>query len=73
MPGVLRLRDGENQVLAGLLNDEERSSANRIPGLGDVPVVGRLGSQVDDRGRKTEVVLRSRRASYATCGARMRR
>jgi general secretion pathway protein D len=33
----LRLRDGETQVLAGLISDEERSSAYRLPGLGEVP------------------------------------
>lgn len=54
---VLRLRDGENQVLAGLINDEDRRSANKVPGLGDVPMVGRLfGGQTDD-GVKTEIVL----------------
>jgi len=54
---VLRLKDGENQVLAGLINDEDRRSANKVPGLGEVPVLGRLfGSQADD-GAKTEIVL----------------
>ncbi len=54
---VLRLRDGENQVLAGLINDEDRRSANKVPGLGEVPVVGRLfGSHSDDT-TKTEIVL----------------
>ncbi|ROZ79892.1 tetratricopeptide repeat protein [Ramlibacter sp. WS9] len=54
---VLRLKDGENQVLAGLINDEDRRSANKVPGLGEVPVVGRLfGSQSDDAS-KTEIVL----------------
>lgn len=54
---VLRLKDGETQVLAGLINDEDRSSANKVPGLGDLPMVGRLfGSQRDDR-QKTEIVL----------------
>ena len=54
---VLRLRDGENQVLAGLISDAERSSASKIPGLGDIPVVGRLfGSRADD-GQKTELML----------------
>lgn len=54
---VLRLKDGENQVLAGLINDEDRRSANKVPGLGEVPVIGRLfGSQLDD-GSKTEIVL----------------
>ncbi|QGZ41359.1 cohesin domain-containing protein [Pseudoduganella flava] len=54
---VLRLKDGETQVLAGLINDEDRMSASRVPGLGDMPLVGRLfGSQKDDR-NKTEIVL----------------
>lgn len=54
---VLRLKDGETQVLAGLINDEDRTAANRIPGLGDVPLLGRLfSSQRDDRS-KTEIVL----------------
>lgn len=54
---TLRLRDGETQVLAGLISREDRSSASRIPGAGDLPVIGRLfGNQRDDA-RKTEIVL----------------
>lgn len=54
---ALRLKDGETQVLAGLINDEDRSSGNRIPLLGEFPVLGRLfGSQNDSR-QKTEIVL----------------
>ena len=36
---VLRLKDGENQVLAGLINDEDRRTAYKVPGLGEVPLV----------------------------------
>lgn len=54
---VLRLRDGETQVLAGLISDEERSSSNRLPGLGDVPMLGRLFSSTRDNNGKTEIVL----------------
>lgn len=54
---ALRLKDGDTQILAGLINDEDRRTANRIPGLGDLPLVGRLfGSQRDDS-QKTEIVL----------------
>jgi len=54
---ALRLRDGETQVLAGLISDADRSDANRIPLLGDLPVLGRLfSSQKDDR-QKTEIVM----------------
>jgi general secretion pathway protein D len=54
---MLQLKDGENQVLAGLIKNEDRSSATKLPGVGDLPIVGRLfGSQQDTR-TKTEVVL----------------
>jgi general secretion pathway protein D len=54
---VLRLKDGETQVLAGLINDEDRMSASRVPGIGDIPIVGRLFSSQKDDGQKTEIVL----------------
>jgi general secretion pathway protein D len=54
---VLRLKDGETQILAGLINDEDRNTANKVPGLGQLPVLGHLfGSERDD-GRKTEIIL----------------
>lgn len=54
---VLRLKDGENQVLAGLISDEERSSGSKVPGLGDLPIIGRLFGTKRDEGQKTELVL----------------
>ncbi len=53
----LRLRDGETQILAGLISDEDRRSASRVPGLGDTPVLGRLFSSTSTTGGKTEIVL----------------
>lgn len=54
---TLRLRDGETQLLAGLISNEDRSTSNRIPGLGDLPVVGRLFSSQKDDVQRTELVL----------------
>jgi general secretion pathway protein D len=54
---MLRLRDGETQVLAGLISDEDRRTAQRVPGLGDLPVLGRLFSHTRDNLVKTELVL----------------
>jgi general secretion pathway protein D len=54
---TLRLRDGETQVLAGLISDEDRRTANRVPGLGDLPVLGRLFSSTSDTLNKTEIML----------------
>ncbi len=54
---VLRLKDGETQVLAGLISDEDRSGASKVPGLGDLPLLGRLFANERDELSKTEIVL----------------
>jgi general secretion pathway protein D len=54
---ALRLKDGETQLLAGLLSKEDRTSASRVPLVGDVPVLGRLFSSQLDDGSRTELVL----------------
>lgn len=54
---TLRLRDGETQVLAGLISNEDRRTANRVPGLGDLPLIGRLFSSTTDNNIRTEIVL----------------
>lgn len=54
---LLRLKDGETQVLAGLISDDERKTASRIPGLGDIPMLGRLFANQEDKKDKTEIVL----------------
>lgn len=54
---VLRLKDGETQILAGLINKEDRKSANSVPVLGELPLLGRLFSTHSDSASKTEVVL----------------
>jgi general secretion pathway protein D len=54
---VLRLKDGETQMLAGLISDEERRAASKVPGLGDLPIAGRLFSSTADEANKTEIVL----------------
>lgn len=54
---LLRLRDGETQLLGGLINTQESSSASRIPGLGDMPMIGRLFGNQSDTADRTELVL----------------
>ncbi|MFZ5960521.1 secretin N-terminal domain-containing protein [Pseudomonas knackmussii] len=54
---TLRLHDGETQILAGLMRNDHAATGNKIPGLGDLPGVGRLfGSNKDTYG-KSELVL----------------
>lgn len=54
---VLQLKDGETEVLAGLISDEDRRTASRVPGVGELPVLGRLFSTQGDNATKTEIVL----------------
>jgi general secretion pathway protein D len=54
---VLRLHDGETQILAGLIDDQDRKNVGGIPGLSKIPLLGKLfSSQTDDK-VKTEIVL----------------
>jgi general secretion pathway protein D len=53
----LRLRDGETQVLGGLISDQDRNTASKIPGLGHMPVVGSLFGNTNTNRTKTEIVL----------------
>ena len=54
---LLQLKDGETQVLAGLIQDSDQSSSTRIPGLGDLPVLGRLFGSNSTSRDKNEIVL----------------
>ncbi|WP_312515798.1 secretin and TonB N-terminal domain-containing protein [Massilia sp.] len=54
---LLQLKDGENQVLAGLISNEDRTSGSKVPGVGDLPVLGRLFGNTRDQTDRTEIVL----------------
>ena len=54
---TLRLRDGETNILAGLIRDEEREALNGIPGLNRVPVVGRLFGRTHTETLETDIIL----------------
>ena len=54
---TLRLKDGETQVLAGLISEEDRRNTTKVPGLGDLPVAGQLFSSTLANGKRSEIVL----------------
>jgi general secretion pathway protein D len=54
---VIRLRDGETNLLAGLLKDEERKTVSGIAGLKNIPILGRLFSSTDQTIQQTDVIL----------------
>ena len=54
---MIRLRDGETNMLAGLIRDDERRSLDGIPGLSDLPVVGRLFAHTQRTTDQTDIIL----------------
>lgn len=54
---VLRLKDGETQVLAGLIRNDNTSNLDGIAGLAKIPAAGRLFGKHDDTWNKRELVL----------------
>ncbi len=54
---MLQLKDGENQVLAGLISNEDRTSGSKVPGFGSLPILGRLFGSTRDSNDKNEIVL----------------
>lgn len=53
---TLRLRDGETQMLAGLISDTDRRATEGLPYAAQTPVLKRLFANTDER-QKSEIVL----------------
>ena len=54
---TIRLRDGETNLLAGLVRDNERTVLKGVPGLSDIPVVGKIFASNERESQQTDVVL----------------
>jgi general secretion pathway protein D len=53
----IRLRDGETNMLAGLIRDDERTSLDGIPGLSDIPLIGHLFGRNQKNVDQTDIIL----------------
>ncbi|MCP4656265.1 MAG: hypothetical protein GY856_12705 [bacterium] len=53
----IRLRDGETNFLAGLIRTDESQSEASIPGLSEIPVLGRLFKNSRTDNKRTDIVL----------------
>jgi general secretion pathway protein D len=54
---IITLRDGETNMLAGLIRDEEREALDGIPGLSDLPLVGHLFGHTTKTKNQTDIIL----------------
>jgi general secretion pathway protein D len=57
MESMLQINCGNTAVLGGLMQDDIQSNTDKVPGLGDVPVAGKLFTGKDDKNAKTELVI----------------
>jgi general secretion pathway protein D len=54
---TIRLKDGETNMLAGLIRDDERLIKSGVPGLSDIPLVGGLFTNQRRQTQQTDVIL----------------
>jgi hypothetical protein len=54
---VIRLRDGETNFMAGLIRSDDSNSENGVPGLSEIPLLGRLFSNKRADSQRTDVIL----------------
>jgi general secretion pathway protein D len=54
---TIRLRDGETNLLAGLILDNERRGLTGLPGIASIPFIGRLFARNKDEAQQTDIVM----------------
>lgn len=57
LDSTVRLNDGETIILGGLIQDSESVSYNKIPILGNIPLLGRLFSNRSTDTSKSELII----------------
>jgi general secretion pathway protein D len=54
---TIRLKDGETNVLAGLIQRNETNADSKTPFLGDIPIIGRFFTQNTQSQTRTDLML----------------
>ena len=54
---TIRLKDGETNMLAGLIRDQERTVLSGVPGLSDLPLVGHIFASNHKESQETDIIL----------------
>jgi general secretion pathway protein D len=57
MESLLQINSGSTAVLGGLMEDTIQRNTDKVPGLANVPVVGKAFRGRDDLNKKTELVV----------------
>ncbi|MBI5150034.1 MAG: type II secretion system protein GspD [Candidatus Omnitrophica bacterium] len=51
------IKDGTTIIIAGMIKDTKQKSGNKVPVIGDVPVVGKLFSNTTDTVQRSETIV----------------
>jgi pilus assembly protein CpaC len=54
---TMEMTSGQSMIMAGLLSDRTSGMINKLPGLGDIPILGALFNSTDYKNEKTELVI----------------
>jgi general secretion pathway protein D len=54
---VLRLKDGQTEIIGGLIQDEDKHDIAGLPGLVELPLFGRLFGKQTDTKNKKEIIM----------------
>ncbi len=54
---TIRVKDGVTIIIGGLIKDEITDTRNKVPVLGDIPILGRAFSHINKGNTKTEIVI----------------
>lgn len=57
MESILQIKSGNTAILGGLMQDEVQRNSDKVPGLSDVPGVGKVFTGRNDGNKKTELVI----------------
>lgn len=55
--GQIRIRDGQTLVLSGIIQESDRTSVNKVPILGDIPLLGALFRSTTDTSERRELIV----------------
>jgi type IV pilus assembly protein PilQ len=55
--GEIRVRDGQTLVIAGIIQESDRTTVRKVPILGDLPLLGALFRSSVDENSRTEVIV----------------
>jgi len=55
--GLIRLRDNQTLILSGIIQDSDRTTVNKVPILGDIPILGALFRSTNKQNQRQEVIV----------------